>query len=38
MELIFDERIRNWALIPLVLMMFLVGLFRHYLQQYNKNT
>lgn len=38
MDLLIDQRIRDWVLLPLVLMMLMVGLFRHYLTQYNQNT
>jgi len=34
MDLIIDPKIRDWVLIPIIVVMFFVGVFRFYLNQY----
>jgi len=38
MDIIIDPKIRDWVLLPIILVMFFVGVFRFYLNQYMNYT
>jgi ER membrane protein complex subunit 3 len=38
MDILLDQRIRDWVFFPLIFVMFLIGIFRHYLSEYNNNN
>jgi len=38
MDILIDQRIRDWVFLPLIFVMFTVGVFRHYLSEYNNNS
>ena len=37
MEIIIDNQIRDWVFLPLIFVMFMVGIFRYYLSLYMNN-
>lgn len=38
MEIVLDQRIRDWVFLPLIFVMFMIGIFRFYLAKYNQYT
>lgn len=38
MDILIDHRIRDWVFMPLIFVMFMVGIFRSYLSYYFDNV
>ena len=38
MDIVLDQRIRDWVFLPLIFVMFMIGIFRFYLAKYNQYT